>query len=236
MCHLFRPIESTMVVNHSRLIMILPRKLILILFGLLLFSLLVISGIRPYDRGTWLMEIAPILVVFPVLAVTYRRFPLTSLLYGLIFIHATILIVGGAYSYARVPFGFWLQDVLALTRNPYDKIGHFAQGFVPALIAREIFIGGFYVSGRKMVGFLSVCVAMAISAWYELIEWGAALALGQGADEFLGTQGDPWDTQSDMFLAFLGALVAIIALSRFHDRQIMQLERTRPDKSLSSIC
>jgi putative membrane protein len=181
------------------------------------------------------MEIAPILFAFPVMVLTYRRFPLTSLLYGLIFIHATILIVGGTYTYARVPFGFWLQDVLVLTRNPYDKIGHFAQGFVPALIAREIFLRGFYVSGRKMAGFLSVCVAMAISAWYELIEWGAALALGQGAEEFLGTQGDSWDTQSDMFFAFIGALVAIILLSRFHDRQIVQLDKTRPNKPLEPI-
>jgi putative membrane protein len=173
------------------------------------------------------MEIAPILVAYPVLALTYRRFPLTSFLYCLIFIHATILIIGGAYTYARVPFGFWLQDVLALSRNPYDKIGHFAQGFVPALIAREIFLNGYYVTGRKMAGFLSVCVAMAISAWYELIEWGAALALGQGAEEFLGTQGDPWDTQSDMFFAFMGALVAIVLLSRFHNRQIAQLKKTR---------
>ncbi|NTU50108.1 MAG: DUF2238 domain-containing protein [Desulfobulbaceae bacterium] len=205
---------------------------ILILFGLLLLSMLLVSGIRPYDRATWLMEVAPILVAYPVLALTYRRFPLTSLLYGLIFIHATILIVGGAYTYARVPFGFWMQDVLALTRNPYDKIGHFAQGFVPALLAREIFLCGFYVNGRKMAGFLSVCVAMAISAWYELIEWGAALALGQGAEEFLGTQGDPWDTQSDMFFAFIGASAAIALLSRFHDRQIAQLDKARPDKPL----
>jgi len=209
--------------------MILSRTQPLILFGLLLFSLLLFSGIRPYDRATWFMEIAPVLVAYPVLVLTYRRFPLTSLLYGLLFVHATILIVGGAYTYARVPFGFWLQDMLALTRNPYDKIGHFAQGFVPALIAREIFLRGFHVTGRKMAGFLSVSVAMAISAWYELIEWGAALALGQGAEEFLGTQGDTWDTQSDMFFAFIGALAAITLLSRFHDRQIAQLEKVRTD-------
>lgn len=208
----------------------MTRDRILILFVLILSFLLLISGIRPFDRATWLMEVAPILIAIPVLAVTYRRFPLTSLLYGLIFVHATILIAGGAYTYARVPLGFWLQDLLSLTRNPYDKIGHFAQGFVPALIAREIFLRGFYVAGRKMAGFLSICVAMAISAWYELIEWGAALVLGQGAEEFLGTQGDPWDTQSDMFLAFLGASVSIAMLARFHDRQIETLERTRPDK------
>ncbi len=210
--------------------MILTRERILILFGLILFIILLISGIRPFDRATWLMEIAPILIAIPVLSLTYQRFPLSSMLYGLIFVHATILIVGGAYTYARVPLGFWLQDLLSLTRNPYDKIGHFAQGFVPALISREIFLRGSYVSGRKIAGFLSICVAMAISSWYELIEWWAALALGQGAEEFLGTQGDPWDTQSDMFLALLGALVGIVALSRFQDRQIEKSEKTLSDK------
>lgn len=203
--------------------MTLTRERILILSGLILFVLLLISGIRPFDRATWLMEVAPILIAIPVLALMYQRFPLTSLLYGLIFVHAIILILGGAYTYARVPLGFWLQDVLSLTRNPYDKIGHFAQGLVPALIAREIFLRNAYVTGRKMAGFFSICVAMAISAWYELIEWWAALALGQGAEEFLGTQGDQWDTQSDMFLAFLGALAAIALLSRFHDRQMEKL-------------
>ena len=203
----------------------LSRTRILIGAGVLLLFLLLLSGLHPYDRATWLMEVAPILIACPILVATYRRFPLTSLLYGLIFVHAVILMVGGAYTYARVPLGFWLQDVLALTRNPYDKIGHFAQGLVPALLAREIFLRGAYVSSRKMAGFLAICVAMAISAWYELIEWGAALALGQGADEFLGTQGDPWDTQSDMFFAFIGALVAIAVLSRFHDWQIARMEK-----------
>jgi len=201
------------------------RDRMLISLGLVLLVLLVISGLKPYDRATWYMEVAPVFIAVPVMLATYRRFHLTSLLYGLIFIHAVILMTGGAYSYARVPLGFWLQDVLNITRNPYDKIGHFAQGFVPALVAREIFLRGCYVNGRKMAGFLAVCVAMAISAWYELIEWGAALALGQGADEFLGTQGDPWDTQSDMFFAFIGATAAVVLLSRFHDRQIAQVER-----------
>jgi putative membrane protein len=186
---------------------------------------LVASGIKPYDRITWWMEVAPVLVGAPVLVATYRRFPLTSLLYALICVHALVLIVGGAYSYARVPLGFWLQDLLALERNPYDRIGHFMQGFVPALIAREILLRGRFVAGRTMVGFLSLCVALAISAFYELIEWWAALALGQGAEEFLGTQGDPWDTQADMFLALLGAAVALVSLSRLHDRQMKGLAR-----------
>jgi putative membrane protein len=181
---------------------------------------LVVSGIKPYDRITWWMEVAPVLIAAAVLVATYRRFPLTNILYFLISIHALVLIVGGAYSYARVPLGFWLQDLLHLERNPYDRIGHFMQGFVPAMIAREILLRGGFVAGTKMVGFLSLCVALAFSAFYELIEWWAALALGQGAEEFLGTQGDPWDTQADMFLALLGATVALAALSRLHGRQI----------------
>jgi putative membrane protein len=147
------------------------------------------------------------------------------LLYVCIFVHACVLMLGGAYTYARVPLGFALQDWLQLQRNPYDKIGHFMQGFVPALVAREILLRGAYVQGRRMLSFLCVCVVLAISASYELIEWGAALALGQGADEFLGTQGDPWDTQSDMFLALIGAGVALLLFTRLQDRQIAALSR-----------
>jgi len=185
--------------------------------------LLALSGWRPYDRATWLMEVAPVLVALPLLLLTYRRYPLTSLLYALIFVHATVLMLGGAYTYARVPLGLQLQEWLQLGRNPYDKIGHFFQGFVPALVAREILIRGGHVRGRRMLGFLIVCICLAISVTYEFIEWGAALALGQGADEFLGTQGDPWDTQSDMFFAFIGAVTAVITLSRVHDRQLARL-------------
>ncbi|MCX8115652.1 MAG: DUF2238 domain-containing protein [Burkholderiaceae bacterium] len=184
---------------------------------------LIVSGWQPYDRTTWLLEVAPVLMAAPLLVVTRRRYPLTPLLYGLIFVHAMVLIVGGAYTYARVPAGFWVQEAFALARNPYDKLGHFMQGFVPALAAREILARGGFVRGRRMLGFLCVCVALAVSALYELIEWWAALALGQGADEFLGTQGDPWDTQSDMFLALIGASVAVALLSRPHDRALQQL-------------
>lgn len=198
------------------------KPLLLALLSLLLILLL--SSIHPYDRTTWFMEVAPIFIVLPVMAATYRRFPLTTLLYVLIFIHALVLIVGGAYTYARVPFGFWMQDVLSLSRNPYDKIGHFMQGFVPFLLMREILLRNGFLTSRRMAAFLSLCVAMAISAWYELIEWWSALALGQGADEFLGTQGDPWDTQSDMFLAFIGAATALILLSRQHDRQMSRMK------------
>ena len=188
-------------------------------------ALLIASGWRPYDRATWLMEVLPVIVALPLLAATWRRYPLTPLLYALIFLHAGVLMLGGAYSYARVPLGFELQEMLQLSRNPYDKIGHFFQGFVPALIAREILLRGDHVRGRRMLAFLVTCIVLAISATYESIEWGAALALGQGADEFLGTQGDPWDTQSDMFFALLGALAAQLLLAGLHDRQLARLRR-----------
>jgi putative membrane protein len=184
---------------------------------------LVVSGWRPYDRLTWLMEVLPVLIALPLLIVTRDRYPLTTLLYVLIFLHGLVLIGGGAYTYARVPAGFWVQEWLGLARNPYDKLGHFVQGFVPVLIAREILLRGAFVRGARMTAFLCVCVALAISALYELIEWWAALSLGQGADEFLGTQGDQWDTQSDMFLALIGATVSIATLSRIHDRQLRRL-------------
>jgi putative membrane protein len=167
--------------------------------------------------------VAPVLIAAPILAATWRRFPLTALLYVLICVHALILILGGAYSYARVPLGFWLEHLLSLARNPYDRIGHFAQGFVPALLTREILLRGGYVTGRRMVAFLAVCVALAASACYELIEWWAALALGQGAVDFLGTQGDPWDTQADMFTCLIGALAGLALFSRLQDRQIARL-------------
>jgi putative membrane protein len=195
--------------------------------GLLVLVALLVSGIRPYDRTTWVMEVAPIFVAAPVLIATYRRFPLTRLLYVLIALHALILIVGGAYTYARVPLGYWLQDWLGLARNPYDRIGHLMQGITPALVAREIFVRGGYVAGRRMTAFLCVCVAMTVSACYELIEWWAALALGQGADAFLGTQGDVWDTQNDMFCALIGAILGLAALTRVQDAQIRALQ-SRP--------
>jgi putative membrane protein len=192
---------------------------------------LVVSGIHPHDRATWWMEVAPVLIAVPILIATYQRFPLTGLLYALIAVHALVLILGGAYTYARVPLGYWLQDWLGLERNPYDRIGHFMQGFVPALIAREILLRGGYVAGRRMAAFLSGCVALAVSALYELVEWWAALALGQGAEQFLGTQGDPWDTQADMFCALLGAIASLSLLSRVQDRQIRALN-SRPVRIL----
>ena len=184
---------------------------------------LIASGIAPTDRLTWLMEVAPVLIALPLMIATRHSYPLTLLLTVLITIHALVLIGGGAYTYAHVPFGFWLQDILGTLRNPYDKIGHFMQGFVPAMVAREILLRGDFVRGRRMAAFLCICVAMAISACYELIEWAAAVALGQGADEFLGTQGDVWDTQSDMFMALIGASTALLLLARWHDRQLAAL-------------
>ena len=192
--------------------------------SVLVLLALLASAIRPFDRATWWMEVFPVLVVFPLLWLTRRSFTWTSLLYVLIAAHALVLILGGAYSYARVPLGFWLQDAFTLSRNPYDKIGHFMQGFVPALAARELMLRRGWVSGRGVAGFFSVCVAMTVSAVYELIEWLAAVLLGQGADEFLGTQGYVWDTQSDMGFALLGALVAVLVFRRWHDRQIEQLD------------
>ncbi|MBU1042599.1 MAG: DUF2238 domain-containing protein [Proteobacteria bacterium] len=189
-----------------------------------LLALLALTGYRPFDRATWLLEVFPVVLALPVLWATRRRFPLTPLLYALIFLHAVVLMVGGAYTYARVPLGFQIADLFGLTRNPYDKIGHFMQGLVPALAAREILLRGRYVRGRGMLAFLVVCVVLAISATYEFVEWGAALAFGQGAEEFLGTQGDPWDTQSDMLFALIGAVTALLVFSRLHDRQIARIE------------
>lgn len=196
------------------------RPFILLLMLCAIAISLVVSGWQPFDRATWFMEVLPVIIAVPILIATYKNFPLTQLVYWCIFLHALVLILGGTYTYARVPLGFMLQDWLELTRNPYDKIGHFFQGFAPALLAREILLRNQIVRGAKMLAFIVVCIVLAISATYELIEWAAALALGQGAEEFLGTQGDMWDTQSDMFLALIGALVALMAFSRLHNRQL----------------
>ena len=200
------------------------RPALLLPVSAVLIAALIASGIAPYDRLTWLMEVLPVMIVLPVLWLTRERFPLTPLLYLGILAHGLVLILGGTYTYARVPLGFQIQDWLDLARNPYDKIGHLFQGLVPALAAREILLRGGFVSGPRMRAFLVVCVVLAISAFYELIEWWAALAMGQGADEFLGTQGDMWDTQSDMFCALLGAIAAQVLFGRTQDRQVAALE------------
>ncbi len=185
---------------------------------------LVVSGVAPHDRLTWVLEVAPILIAAPILVATARRFPLTPLTYRLVFVHALILMLGGHYTYAEVPLGDWVADALGLLRNPYDRVGHFAQGFVPAVVVREILIRRSPLRPGKWLAFLVVCVCLAISAAYELVEWWSALIGGENADAFLGTQGDQWDTQWDMFMALVGAAAALALLGRYHDRQIARLE------------
>lgn len=185
--------------------------------------LLVVSGIGPKDRFTWWLEVAPILLAIPVLVLTARRFPLTPLAYRLIFGHALILMLGGHYTYAEVPPGFWFRDLLGLERNHYDRLGHVAQGFVPAILVREVLRRKTPVVSRGWLFFLVTCVVLAISAAYELIEWVAAIATGSAAIAFLGTQGDVWDTQWDMFLALCGAIAAQLLLSRRHDSELAPL-------------
>jgi putative membrane protein len=193
--------------------------------------LLVLSGIGAYDRTTWLLEVFPILIAVPILIATASRFPLTPLAYRLIFVHALILMLGGHYTYARVPLGFWLQDLLHLGRNHYDRIGHFAQGFVPAIIAREILLRRTPLRPGGWLFFLVTATCLAISACYEFIEWGAAIAGGDAAEAFLGTQGDVWDTQWDMFMALLGAITAQLLLARRQERELAALSRAE-SKSL----
>lgn len=191
----------------------------LILLGLTLVAL-VVSGVGPYDRTTWYLEVAPVVIGAAILIPTYRRFPLTPLLYRLIFVHALVLILGGHYTYARVPLGFWAQDLFDLARNHYDRFAHFVQGFVPALLAREVLVRKSPLRPGGWLFFLVVCVCLGFSATYELLEWAAAVAGGSAAEDFLGTQGDVWDTQWDMFMALLGAITAQVALSRVHDREL----------------
>ena len=196
---------------------------------------LVISRIGALEPGTWVLEVFPIFIAVPVLVATARRFPLTPLVYRLIFIHALILMLGGHYTYARVPLGFWLQDALDLSRNHYDRIGHFAQGFVPAMIAREILLRQSPLVRGKWLFFIVTCICLAVSACYEFIEWAAALLGGSSAESFLGTQGDVWDTQWDMFMAFLGAITAQLLLSRIHDRQITALGSNEVPRTATTV-
>jgi putative membrane protein len=185
---------------------------------------LIVSGIGPADRTTWWLEVFPIFIAVPILFVTRNRFPLTRLLYWLILIHALILMLGGHYTYAKVPLGFWMQDVFGFARNHYDRIGHFAQGFVPALVAREILLRRSPLTRGKWLFVIVLALCLAISACYEFVEWFAALMGGESADAFLGTQGDVWDTQWDMFMALIGALTAQILLARVQDAQIARIE------------
>ena len=184
---------------------------------------LALSGINPYDRTTWWLEIFPILIAAPILVLTARRFPLTTLVYTLLAIHAIILMVGGHYTYARVPIGDWVQQLLGLARNDYDRLGHFAQGFIPAILIREILLRTSPLRPGRWLFVIVTALCLAFSACYEFFEWGAAVAGGHAADAFLGTQGDVWDTQWDMFCALIGAIVAQFSLSRVHDRALERL-------------
>lgn len=188
---------------------------------------LVASGWQPFDRVTWWMEVAPVLVAMPVLWLSAGRFPLTALALLLVGLHGLVLILGGAYSYARVPLGFAVQDWLGLSRNPYDRFGHLTQGFVPAIVLRELLIRLGGLRPGKLLTLLVIACCLAVSAAYELIEFAAALLLGQGADEFLGTQGDPWDTQWDMLMCLIGAAVSLLVLTGLHDRQLGALQGGR---------
>lgn len=199
----------------------MKQALWLLLFG----AVFIWSAIAPKDRFTWLLEVAPALIGLVLLVVTRRRFPLTPLLYGLILAHAVVLMVGGHYTYAEVPL---FDGLFGSERNNYDKLGHFMQGFVPAVLAREILLRLQVVNGRGWLALMVVSICLAFSACYELIEWWVAAATGEGAESFLGTQGYEWDTQSDMALALLGAVSALLTLGRLHDRQLRQLTAAVP--------
>jgi len=187
------------------------------------FTVLLWSGIAPKDYPTWALEVAPALIGFVLLAMTRATFPLTPLLYGLILLHCIVLMVGGHYTYAEVPLFDTIKPWFDFERNNFDKLGHFLQGFVPALIGREILIRNSVVACARWRDFICVCFCLALSAFYELIEWAVAVIYGGGAEAFLGTQGDVWDTQSDMAFALLGAILALALLGRLHDRQLQRI-------------
>jgi putative membrane protein len=198
-----------------------------LIWVIVFLSVLTWSAIEPADGLTWWMEVIPAIVGFIVLIMTRKRFPLTELVYFLILVHAIILMVGGHYTYAEVPFGDWLRDLVDGGRNNYDKLGHLAQGFIPVMIAREIMIRNKVVAVKGWLTFLLLSVVLAFSAFYELIEWWAALVSSEAAESFLGTQGYVWDTQSDMLWALCGAILALLSLSKLHDRQISAMTRSQ---------
>ncbi|MBT3057717.1 MAG: DUF2238 domain-containing protein [gamma proteobacterium symbiont of Ctena orbiculata] len=204
--------------------MVLERQSELLWLGGGVALLLILSAIDPVaDRYTWFLETLPVMIALPLLYYTRKGFPLTILAYRLIALHAVILIIGGYYTYAEVPLFNWLKESLELSRNHYDRVGHFAQGFVPAILAREILLRRSPLQRGRWLFFLCLCFCLAFSAFYELIEWWVALLSEQAADAFLGTQGDPWDTQTDMFLALIGAICAQLLLAKTHDGQLKQL-------------
>jgi putative membrane protein len=188
------------------------------------FLVMIWSGINPKDYFTWFLEVLPALIGFFIIALTYNKFRLTPLTYLLILIHSIILMVGGHYTYAEVPLFNWIRDFFNMERNNYDKLGHLAQGFIPAIIAREILLRLEVVAKKGWLPFIIICICLAISAFYELIEWWAALLSGGAAEAFLGTQGYVWDTQSDMGLALLGTIMSLFLLSKLHDRQLQDIK------------
>lgn len=187
-------------------------------------AFLIWSGIKPHDYFTWFLEVSPALIALVILGATYKKFRFTDMAYWLMLIHAIILMIGGHYTYAKVPLFDWLKDAYDLSRNHYDKLGHFAQGFIPAIIAREILIRKSPLNRGKWLFFIVVSICLAISAFYEFIEWWVAVATGTAAEAFLGTQGYVWDTQSDMFLAFLGAIIALVLFGKIHDKSLLRRE------------
>lgn len=185
------------------------------------------SGIGPADRMTWVLETLPVMIGIPLLLATMGRFRFSDLAYGLVCVHALILVIGGHYTYAEVPAGFWVRDAFDMARNPYDRLGHLAQGFVPAILARELLIRRSPLEGSRWLPFLVISFCLAFSAFYEILEWWSAVALGQSAEQFLGTQGDEWDAQWDMFLALTGAVLALATLSGVHDRSMARATEIR---------
>lgn len=204
------------------------------LWGFLVCTVLIIlwSAYRPHDYFTWFLESFPVLFGIPILILTSKRFPLTPLLYVLLAIHAAILLVGGHYTYALVPLFDWIRDTFNLSRNHYDRLGHIAQGFIPAILAREILIRNSVVKGKNWLFFIVICICLSISVLYELIEWRVAVATGEAADSFLGIQGDVWDTQSDMFFAFVGAILSLTFLSKFHDGQLIKMKQSSTEMGI----
>ena len=198
-------------------------KMLKTLWLLVFFTVLIWSGVGPKDQFTWFLEVLPALIGLVLMALSFQRFPLTRLLYNFILLHCIVLMVGGHYTYAEVPLFDSIANWLGSERNNYDKVGHFFQGFVPALLAREILIRKSIVNGSSWLNVIIVAICLAFSAFYELIEWWVAIASGEDAEAFLGTQGYIWDTQSDMALALIGAIVSIIVLAKYHDRQLSKL-------------
>lgn len=198
-----------------------------LIYSLLFFLaiLLVWSGINPKESFTWFLEVSPAVIGILILIFTFKKFRFTNLVYVLIFFHCAILIVGGHYTYAEVPLFDWIRDVFDQSRNNYDKLGHFVQGFVPAMIARELLIRKEVISKKSWLSFIVVCIALAISAAYELVEWAVSILSGEGGDSFLGTQGYIWDTQSDMLFALIGAIVALFTLSNIHNKQLSKCRK-----------